>query len=113
MKTDSNTFFKIKLPSEGYHCDGGNDELHLEKKLSFLCFCGAIHNCNDATAHIMFPVENKTLYSCLNNKLLFILVRPTGLFKVKGLKMIAAYEAQNENEYNQIMTDIERRKRKG
>lgn len=111
MKTDYNTFFKVKMPSKGYHCFDGNDEIHLEKNLSFLCECGNTHNCNEAIAHIKFPIENKTLYSCPNDKLLIILVRPTGFFKIKGLKMIAAYKAEDENELVQIMNNIESRKR--
>ncbi|TXB66183.1 hypothetical protein FRY74_06315 [Vicingus serpentipes] len=111
MITDYNTFFKVKMPSKGYHCFDSHDEIHIEKNLSFLCACGNDHNCNEAIAHIKFPIENKTLYICPNNKLLLILVRPTGLFKIKGLKMIAAYKAEDENELSQIMKDIESRKR--
>jgi len=112
MKTDNTTFFKIKMPSKGYHCPSGNDELHIEKNLNFMCACGQIHNSKEAYAHITFPIENKTLYSCPQNKLLFVLVRPTGFFKIKGLKSIAAYEAKDESELNQILTDVESRKRK-
>ncbi len=100
------------MPSKGYHCPNGNDELHIEKDLNFMCACGQNHSSKEANAHIMFPIENKTLYSCPQNKLLFVLVRPTGIFKIKGLKGIAAYEAKDESELNQILLDVENRKRK-
>jgi hypothetical protein len=112
MKTDKSTFFKIKIPNKGYHCENGNEELHIEKNLNFLCECGQTHNSKEAHAYIQFPSENKTLYSCPNNKFLFVLVKPTGFFKIKGLKTIASYEVKDESELNIILADIESRKRK-
>jgi hypothetical protein len=99
------------MPSKGYHCENGDDELHIEKNLSFACACGQTHNSTEACAHIMFPIENKTLYSCPQNRFLFLLVRPTGIFKIKGLKTVATYRAKDENEFNQILLDVESRKR--
>lgn len=111
MRTDYDYLFKVKMPRRGYHCFNGSDELHIEKKLSFNCVCGQIHHVADAIAFIQFPIENKTLYSCPQNMYLFILVRPTGFFKIKGLKVIASYQAKDNNEYEQILLDIEKRKR--
>lgn len=110
MKTDYVKFFKVKMPPKGYHCFDGNDELHVEKNLSFPCECGQNHSAVEAEALITFAVENKTLYRCPQNPLLFVLVRPTGIFKIKGLKNIAAYEASDEGEVDGILLEVESRK---
>jgi len=112
MKTDYNTFFNIKLPAHGHHCPQGNDDLHVERNLHFTCTCGRDHSSIKAYAHITFPLENKTVYSCPQNKLLLVLVRPKGLFSIKGLKTIAAYEAQDNDELNTILSNLESRKRR-
>lgn len=111
MITDYNTFFNIKMPGQGYHCPNGIDELHHEKNLSFSCSCGKDHSVKDSMAYINFPIENKTLYKCPLNKYIFVLVRPTGFFKIKGLKTIATYIAQNDQEYEHVIIEIERRKK--
>ena len=112
MLKDYTTFFKIKMPNKGYHCPNGKDEMHIEKNLSFNCVCGQVHNAKAAYANIMFPIENKTLYTCPENSLNMVLVQPKCFFKVKGLKTIAAYKTKDQQELDQILLDIENRKRK-
>lgn len=109
---DLDIFLNVHLPRTGYHAPNGQIELYTEKDLSFICKCGSTHPVTSAFAVIDFPLENKGLYLCPNDENIFVLVKATGLFSIKGLKTIASIKAENEAEVNQIMSNIESRKKR-
>ncbi len=106
-------FLNVNVPRKGYHAYNGEIELYSKKKLTFQCGCGQIHPVTTSLAIIDFPLENKGLYLCPNNDNIFVLVKATGTFSVKGLKTIAFYWAEDENVKQQIMLGIESRKKRG
>ena len=110
---DIDIFLNLHLPRTGYNTLlYGQIELYTEKGLSFTCKCGSTHPVASAFAVIDFPLENKGLYVCPYDKNIFVLVKATGLFSIKGLKTIASIKAENEVEVNQIMSNIESRKKR-
>ena len=105
-------FLNVHVPGKGYHAFDGEIELYTEKGLSFECPCGESHPVTATVAVLDFPLENKGLYICPSNKRVFILVKATGVFSVKGLKTIATYEAENDEVQHQIMTTLESREKR-
>ena len=105
-------FLSVHVPGKGYHAVDGEIELYTEKNLSFKCGCGENHPVSSANAIIDFPLENKGLYICPKDDRIFVLVKASGVFSVKGLKTIAYYKAENENTRNQILMSLESRKKR-
>lgn len=108
-----NEFLNVHVPRKGYLAINDEIELYTKKNLSFECACSETHPVTTSLAVIDFPLENKGLYLCPNNESIFVLVKATGTFRVKGLKTIASYEAENASEQQQIMSILESRKKRG
>ena len=105
-----NEFLNVHVPKKGYLAFNDEIELYSKKNLSFECACGKTHPVTTSLAVIDFPLEKEGLYLCPNNKSIFVLVKATGTFRVKGLKTIASYEAENASEQQQITSILESRK---
>lgn len=113
MSRELDKFLNVHIPGKGFHAHNGQIELFSEKNLSFQCGCGASHPVNNSVAIIDFPLENKGVYLCTDSRVIFTLVKATGILSVKGLKTIASYKAENENEKQEIMSSLESRKKRG
>jgi hypothetical protein len=113
MNKELDRFLNLHIPSKGYHAQNGKIEVFDEKDLSFICICGSEHKVKKSTAIIDFPIENKAIYICPNNKNLLNLVKAEGWFSIKSLKTIGSYEVENENERLDVLRKLESRKKRG
>jgi hypothetical protein len=110
-KLDSNRFF-LMLPSKVYHAFDGRIEAYTERKLSFSCGCGSEHSVLNSVALVDAGLENTGIYLCPENKFIFNVIKPTGILRITGLKNHGFLWVQDENERNNVMLELERRKRR-
>jgi hypothetical protein len=110
-KLDSNGFFS-KLPLKVYHAFDGKIKAYTERKLSFSCGCGNEHSVLDSVALVDAGLENTGIYVCPENRFIFNIIKPTGIFRITGLKNLGYLWVQDENEWHSVMLELEGRKRR-
>jgi hypothetical protein len=99
----NNSLFTQNLPVRGYHVPDGEILLDNERGFSFVCGCGKTHFTKDAYSVREHKEEGTAIYACPHNDRLLNLVEPVGFFRVKGIKTIASYFSELENDvYSKI-----------
>ena len=98
----NNSLFTQNLPDQGYHVPGGEILLDNERGFSFVCGCDKTHFTKDAYA--VREHKETAIYACPHNDRLLNLVEPFGgFFRAKGIKTIASYFSESENDvYSKI-----------
>lgn len=104
------SLFLSHLPRKMYHAFDGIIQKHIDLDLFFESD-GKKNYVRDTVAILDSVAPALNVYLCSHNKYIFNIVKPTGIFSIKGLKTIATIEAKSEEEFAIIMEQLELLKR--